>query len=492
MENDVKSKQLYNIEAEQAILGKIISNNEYFDSIEEILNDENYFYDVSNREIFKYIRNTINMGIRADSITLQNFFDSNSSIVAVGGSAYLSTLLNSAIGLIDVVSYAKIIKDLAVKRNMVLISESIINGVYKDSQKSSSEQLENAEKQLFDLSDKVVGNRGFSQISQNFKNIVSSIEKAKQEGQSITGVPSGIAVLDFILNGFRPSDLIVVGARPGMGKTAFAINLGVNIAKTFLEEFENNSSGDKKTKPKSVGFFSLEMSADQITSRIISLLTSIKSTDFQNLDKMNEENLKKIAEVSDTIAKLPFFIDDTASLSINAIRSRTRKLVERENLSFLIVDYLQLARGSSNSSRESDVKKVTEISQGLKAIAKEFNIPVMALSQLSRSAVQRTTEDKETTRMPELSDLRDSGSIEQDADIVIFLHRDSYYLHKPRSNASEEKIKEFQEMMSKIQNVMTLGIKKNRHGAIGERDIFCDLSINKFDDLADDSYELGR
>lgn len=471
MEESVKYKNLYNIEAEQIILGKIISNNDYFIKINEYLK-EDFFYELAHRQIYKYVINTIQRAtIVADSITLKNFFDNNEIISSIGGSSYLGTLLNISTGIFDIVSYAKLIQELAIKRNLILIGENLVTDVYNiNNNKTAADQIESTEGKLFELTSNNELNKGFINLGTSLARTIDQIIIAKERDNHISGVSCKLIDLDKLLGGFQLSDLIILAGRPSMGKTTLAINLAYNAALFFQEETE--ITGQKK----SVGFFSLEMPANQITSKILSIETGYNSDNFRK-GEINEEALIEITKKAEIISNVPLFIDDTPALSINAIRTKTRRLIKQENLSFLVIDYLQLLHGVNESSKSNRVLEISEITQGLKAIAKEFNIPIIALSQLSRLVEHR--EDKK----PQLSDLRESGSIEQDADVVIFIYRESYY--EERKKPSDDQLDKMQiwiERMSRLRNKSEVIIAKHRNGPIGSVNLFFNAETSKFGD----------
>jgi replicative DNA helicase len=468
-ESVIKRTDLFNLEAEQVILGSIIINNEYSHRISEFLMPE-HFYDPAHQKIYTQILHNINkVNIIANEVTLKQFFNNDETISSLGGALYLSTLLSKATGIIDITDYAHLVYDLALKRELVIIGEDIVNNTYKtDDQTSAQEQVEMAEGSLFNLVHQGSSNSDFKNISHALKETLERTLIAKQREGNISGVSSGLDDLDQILGGMQNSDLIILAGRPSMGKTALAINVAVNACKAM-----NVDSEDKKA----VGFFSLEMSADQLSARILSMETSINATKFRTGD-VNEEEWQAITQRSAEIAEMPFFIDDTPALSIAAIRTRTRRLIRKHNLGFLLIDYLQLIRGSSKRSEQNRVQEISEITQGLKAIAKEFNIPVVALSQLSRAVEQR--DDKR----PQLSDLRESGSIEQDADVVAFIYRESYYEERKRPDEEEaDKFSLWKEKMNKIRNVSEVIIAKQRNGPIGSIGLYFDAEFTRFNNL---------
>jgi replicative DNA helicase len=469
---EIIHRELFNIEAEQTILGTIIINNEYINRVIEFLLPE-HFYEPANKKIFEQISHTINkVNIIANQVTLKQFFENDQTIKAIGGLSYLSTLLSRATGVIDIGDYARLIYDLALKRELVMISENIACNAYRaNDQIGAIEQIEDAENQLFKLTQHGTSNSDFKNISVSLKQTLEKTLIARNRDSHISGISTGLDDLDRILGGMQNSDLIILAARPSMGKTALAINVAVNACK-----FINQNIDDPKDQ-KAVGFFSLEMSSDQLSARILSMETSINATKFRT-GEINEQDWEAITKRSAEIAKMPFFIDDTPALTISAIRTRVRRMVRKHSLGILFIDYLQLIYGTSKKSNENRVQEISEITRGLKAIAKEFNIPVMALSQLSRAVEQR--EDKR----PQLSDLRESGSIEQDADVVGFIYRESYYEERKRPGEDEpEKFERWKNRMNELRNRSELIIAKQRNGPIGSVNLYFDPEFTRFNNL---------
>lgn len=468
----IDRRELFNIEAEQSVLGTIILNNEYLNRVSEFLLPE-HFYEPAHQKIYSQIIHTVEKtNIVANQITLKQFFETDESIKALGGAAYLSNLLALASAIIDISNYGRIIYDLALKRKLVMIGEDIVVKANQiDDNLSAEDQIEIAETNLFNLTEHGGAKSDFKNISFSLKQTIDKTSIAKERGADISGISTGLSDLDQILGGMQPSDLIILAGRPSMGKTALGINIAVNSCKFLNKDVENQKD------QKAVGFFSLEMSADQLAARILSMECSINATKFRS-GQLSENEWEVMAMRSAEISKLPFFIDDTPALSISAIRTRARRMVRKHNLAFLLVDYLQLIRGVSSRSSDSRVQEVSEITQGLKAIAKEFNIPVIALSQLSRAVEQR--EDKR----PQLSDLRESGSIEQDADVVAFIYRDSYY--KERIRPSETEVEKFQKWKSEMQEVAHKSeviIAKQRNGPVGSVTLYFDAEFTRFGNL---------
>ena len=466
-------KELYNPEAEQIILGTIILNNEYLNRVSEFLLPE-HFYEPAHQKIYSQILHNIEkVNITANQVTLKQFFESEDTLKAAGGALYLSTLLASASMIVDIAQYARLIHDLALKRELVMIGEEIVNKAYKtDDRTSADEQIERAETSLFSLTNHGNGRSDFRNISVSLTETLEKTTIARKRDSHISGVSTGLTDLDRMLGGMQNSDLIILAGRPSMGKTALAINIAVNACK-FLNK---NLEGKDK---KAVGFFSLEMSADQLAARILSMESSINATKFRT-GQLSDMEWEAIAARSAEISKWPFFIDDTPALSIAAIRTRTRRMIRKHNLGLVFVDYLQLVKAvdSRGGAVENRVQEISQITQGLKALAKEFNIPVMALSQLSRAVEQR--EDKR----PQLSDLRESGSIEQDADVVAFIYRESYY-HE-RKQPPEADVAQFEAWkirMQELRNLSEVMIAKQRNGPVGNTHLFFDAEFTRFGNL---------
>ena len=464
--------ELSNIEAEQTILGTIILNNEYLTKVSEFLLAE-HFYDPAHQRIYEQIvHNVEKTNIVANKVTLKQFFNNDEIVKANGGANYMSTLLAQASAIVNIADYGRLVQDLALKRELVMIGENIVNKAYNLSEESSgTEQIELAEGTLFSLSNKGGVKSDFTNISVSLKQTLENTLIARKRDSHISGISTGLADLDKILSGLQNSDLLILAGRPSMGKTALAINLAVNACKNLNKDIK-----DEKDK-KAVGFFSLEMAADQLSARILSMESSINATKFRT-GNINDMEWEAIAARSAEIEKWPFFIDDTPALSISALRTRTRRMIRKHNLAFILIDYLQLVKGSSKKSSENRVQEISEITQGLKAIAKEFNIPVMALSQLSRAVEQR--DDKR----PQLSDLRESGSIEQDADVVAFIYRESYYLERKQPPESDvAKFEEWKEQVDNVRNVSEVIIAKQRNGPVGSVNLYFDAEFTRFSNL---------
>ncbi len=469
VENALTRTLPYNIQAEQMLLGSVIANNEVLNRVSEFLRSE-HFYEPIHKKIYHSINLIIEKGISATPVSLYNMFSGDEQFQAVGGNEYLNKLAILATTVINPNDYGRIIYDLSLRRDLISLGEEMITTAYDSGlDYAAVEQIEEAENKLFHLASEGFSERGFLNISDTIASSLTSIDRAMKSPDHITGVTSGLVDLDAKLSGFHKSDLVIIAGRPSMGKTAFAINLAVNACKALFEK--------KRTKEDtlpSVGVFSLEMSSEQLSTRMLSMYTKIDSSALRS-GKVNEQHYNELRAQAQMLSELPFFIDDTPALSISAIRTRARRLKRKNNLGILFIDYLQLIRGSSSTS-ENRVQEISEITQGLKALAKELGIPIIALSQLSRAVEQR--DDKR----PMLSDLRESGSIEQDADIVMFIYREEYYLSRRQPTPGTDKHNEWLETLNKVHNVAEIIIAKHRNGPVGTVQLFYDNRYSKFKD----------
>ena len=423
-----------NIEAEQTILGSILANNEIFDEITDQLN-EDYFFDPIHQKIFKIISNLISKGLLANPVTIKNFFDSKEELIEIGGIDYLIKLTKVSTTKNQIKYYSQLLSDLYIRRQLINISEETLEeSKNKDLEISGTNILENTERKLFEIAERGEFQRSFVTFKDALKETIDMATAAYKNDQGIVGVPSGLTDLDDRLGGLHKQDLIIIAGRPSMGKTALATNIAFNAS---LNIKKNNL----KT---SVAFFSLEMSSEQLSTRILAEQSRIKSNDIRR-GKINQDDFERFIEASKNLEMLPLHIDDTPAITISALSNRARRLKRKEGLDLIVIDYIQLMK-SSGFRNEGRVLEIAEITQGLKALAKELDVPVIALSQLSRQVEQR--EDKK----PQLSDLRESGSIEQDADVVMFVFREQYYLEKQEPKPGTAEHVEWQEKMSQIHN----------------------------------------
>lgn len=461
-----------NLQAEQMLLGSILINSELLNQVNEFLRAE-HFFEQLHQKIYDAIEKVIDKGLTATPVIVKSMLESDPLFQEVKGLEYLHKIATIAMLVINPRDYGKLIYDLALKRSLIAIGEEVVNTAYDSTpEHNATEQIEEAESKLYHLSSEGVNERSFVKFSVSIAQAMESINRAKKSPNNLTGLSTGFIDLDSKLLGFHNSDLVIIAARPSMGKTAFAINLAINAAKILRAKNKDTSFNEMPC----VGFFSLEMSSEQIAGRVLSIYTELDSTALKS-GKINEEDYNKICAASMEFSNLPIFIDDTPALSIAAVRARARRLKRKNNLAILFVDYLQLLHGTSNKSNNR-VLEVTEITQGLKAIAKELNIPVVALSQLSR-AVEGRVDNK-----PMLSDLRESGSIEQDADIVMFLYREEYYLSRTEPAPGTDKHNEWQAKLEEIRNITDIIVAKHRNGAIGNVRMYYNTQFSKFNNYA--------
>lgn len=483
-EDNVAFRELpHNHQAERAVLGALLSNNDAINRIADFLLSEHFFEPVHQR-IYRSIQNCMERGIIATPITLKNFFDHDAALAEVGGAEYLIRLAGLSVAVINLESHAKVVYDLALKRNLVSLGEIIVNTAYDPlEEKTAQDQIEEAEQELFTLASEGQGERGFIPLQRSLTAAIERASLAYKKKDQLSGISTKFIDLDHILGGLQNSDLLILAGRPSMGKTALALNVALNTCKSLVEEHEKAMAqapeDDQKQVCPSVGFFSLEMSAEQLASRMIAMDSGVNSSKMRSGNLSNDE-FAKLVESNKRLYQLPFFIDDTPAITISALRTRARRLKRKNNLAVLFIDYLQLVRSSSKMGKENRVQEISEITQGLKAIAKELNIPVIALSQLSRAVEQR--EDKR----PQLSDLRESGTIEQDSDIVMFIYREEYYEGRKEPPVDSDKYAEWQEKMARCMNKTDVIIAKQRNGPIGNVRLFFDSQTTSFQNLAED------
>jgi replicative DNA helicase len=459
----------HNQEAEQGLLGALMIDNRAVERVSEILRPEHLFVPV-HRRIYESILKLSDRGQTASPVTLKNYFDEDPDLKDLGGAEYLAELAASVYSIINVEDYAQRLYDLHMRRELITLGESIVNDSFShDIEKDAENIVEHAEAQLFSLAETGSGKGGFVSLRDSVLVALDHAEKAFHSDGGVTGVTCGLVDMDKKLGGLQSSDLLILAGRPSMGKTAFATTIAFNAAKAFAD------SGGKQGAI--TAFFSLEMSSDQLAGRILSMVSGI-SGDSIRKGNISQQEFTNFVAASQMMPQIPLYIDDTPALSISAVRTRARRLKRQHGLGLLVVDYLQLLRGTgSKQGMDNRVQEVSEITRGLKAIAKELNIPVIALSQLSRQVEQR--EDKR----PQLSDLRESGSIEQDADVVMFVYREEYYLARTEPEVGSDKHMEWQERMERAHNVGECIIAKARHGPIGTVRMLFNPNLTKFQDL---------
>ena len=464
-QNTQENKQPSNLEAEQALLGSILVNNDIIDEVSTLVSS-NIFYDPAHIKIYEVIESLNNKGMIANPITLKNFFEKDNMLSEVGGTEYLVKLTRFSGSVKQSIDYAKIIHEMYLRRELVQISDKLSSDtINANTQEQNAEDIiETTEKSLFDLAERGSFSQSFLKFNQALDQTIEMATQAMQNDQGIVGVPTGLTDLDEKLGGLHKSDLVILAGRPSMGKTALATNIAYNAAQNVL----------KKQEKSSIAFFSLEMSSEQLSTRILSEQARIKSDDIRR-GKVTEEEINRYIETSRNIYNLPLYIDETPAITIATLCNRARRIKRLFGLDMIVVDYIQLMRGTFNN-KDGRVQEISEITQGLKAIAKELSVPVVALSQLSRAVEQR--DDKK----PQLSDLRESGSIEQDADVVMFVYREGYYLQRKEPREATVEHAEWQAKMNEVAHLAQIIIGKQRHGPIGNVTLEFEERFTKFKD----------
>ena len=460
------SKHPANLEAEQALLGSILVNNDILDEISNVVSSK-IFYDPSHFKIYEVIESLNNKGMIANPITLKNYFEKEDILNDVGGTEYLVKLTRFSSSVKQAMDYAKIVHEMYLRRELVKISDNLNSETLNASadEKNAENIIESTEKSLFDLAERGSFSQSFLKFNKALDQSIELATQAMQNDQGIVGVPTGLKDLDQKLGGLHKSDLIILAGRPSMGKTALATNIAYNSAQNILDRQEKSS----------VAFFSLEMSSEQLSTRILSEQARIKSDDIRR-GKVSEEEINRYIETSRNIYNLPLYIDETPAITIATLCNRARRIKRLFGLSLVVVDYIQLMR-SNSVKNEGRVQEISEITQGLKALAKELSVPVLALSQLSRAVEQR--DDKQ----PQLADLRESGSIEQDADVVMFVYREEYYLERKQPKLGSIEHAEWQSKMNDVNGLADIILGKQRHGPTGTIKVEFEGIYTKFKDL---------
>ena len=465
-----------NIEAEQALLGAILVNNDAFYRVSDFLKPD-HFHEPIHKRIFEVVSDIIRMGKAATPITAKTFLPSDDKIGDITIAQYLVRLAASAVTIINAEDYGRAIYDLATRRSLIGIGGDIVNIAYDaPPDLVPRQQIEDAERRLFELAETGRYDGGFVSFPEAVKNAVDLANAAFMRDGHLSGTASGLADLDRVMGGLQRSDLIILAGRPGMGKTALATNIAFNVAAAFEGVQQADGTIEAKNGGR-VGFFSLEMSSEQLATRIISEQTEIPSSKIRR-GEITEADFEKLVACSQTMQHIPLFIDETGGISIAQLAARARRLKRQRGLDLLIIDYVQLMTGSSRKASENRVQEITEITTGLKALAKELAIPIIALSQLSRQVENR--DDKR----PQLSDLRESGSIEQDADVVLFVYREEYYLKNKEPKFGTPEHLQWQEDMAAIRGQGEVIIGKQRHGPTGTVKLGFQAEFTRFSDLA--------
>jgi replicative DNA helicase len=469
IQNKFEDKQPSNLEAEQALLGSILINNDIIDEVSSFVDSE-VFYDPAHIKIYEVIESLNKKGMIANPITLKNFFEKDNMLDEVGGTEYLVKLTRFSGSAKQAVDYGKIIHEMFLRRQLVQISDNLSTETLNANiQEQNAENIiENTEKSLFNLAEKGSFTKSILKFNEALDQTIEMATLAMKSDQGIVGVPTGLTDLDEKLGGLHKSDLVILAGRPGMGKTALATNIAYHASQNLLSRQEKSS----------IAFFSLEMSSEQLATRILSEQARIKSDDIRR-GKVTESEINRYIETSRNIYDLPLHIDETPAITISTLSNRARRIKRLHGLSLVVVDYIQLMRApSSNNRGENRVQEVSEITQGLKALAKELKVPVLALSQLSRAVESR--DDKK----PQLSDLRESGSIEQDADVVMFVYREAYYLENKQPKLGSIEHAEWQSKMNDVNGLADIILGKQRHGPTGTVKVEFEGIYTKFKDLS--------
>ena len=474
----------HNIEAEQALLGAMLINNESHDRVSAFL-DAVHFFDPLHGQIYETMAKLIQAGKLATPVTVKTFFETAEPINEhLTVPQYLGRLSANATTIINAHDYGRTVYDLAIRRTLISIGEDLVNVAFDSPVDSSPEdQIQEAEGALYALAEKGKYGQGFLGFGTALTHAIEMANNAYQRAGGLSGLATGLSDLDNKLGGLQQSDLIILAGRPSMGKTALATNIAYNIARNF-KSVQQTDGTTKVLDGAVVGFFSLEMSAEQLATRILSEQAEVGSEKIRR-GMIDEDQFRKLVSVSREMSEIPLYIDQTGGISIAQLAARARKLKRQRGLGCLIIDYLQLVTGSKRTG-EGRVQEVTEITTGLKALAKELQVPIIALSQLSRQVEQR--EDKR----PQLSDLRESGSIEQDADVVMFVFREEYYVERLKPNEGTQEFMEWQNKMMQVSGKAEVIIGKQRHGPVGSVQLAFESQFTRFSNLARDQYMPAR
>ena len=464
----------HSIEAEQQLLGAILTNNDIFDRVASIIGPS-HFYDPVHARIFDIASARISKNNLASPVTLKAFMEDDEGLKELGGPAYLARLAGAAISSFAVRDYAQMIYDLAVRRDLISLGRDISSKAAKvDVASEPREQIVEAEQALYKLAEQGRSESGFQSFLKAVTDAVNVANAAYQREGGLAGISTGLTDMDRKLGGLHKSDLLILAGRPSMGKTSLATNVAFNIAKAYRKGVRPDGT-EGTVEGGVVGFYSLEMSAEQLAARILSEASEVPSEQIRRGD-MTETEFRRFVDAAKSLEACPLYIDDTPALPIAQLAARARRLKRTHGLDVLMVDYLQLVKGTGKG--DNRVNEVSEITQGLKAIAKELDIPVVALSQLSRQVESR--EDKR----PQLSDLRESGSIEQDADVVMFVFREEYYKEREKPGDHDlEKMAAWQDEMERLHGKAEVIIGKQRHGPIGTVELSFEGRFTRFGNL---------
>ena len=479
-----------NIEAEAALLGALMIDNRLAEDIQMKLRPDHFFEPLHGR-IYEQILKLVDRNMIASPVTLRPLFEADEEMKELGGPSYLAQLTGSGAAVIGARDFADQVYELALLRALIGVGREMVENALDTSEDVDPKgQIEAAESALYRVAEEGGGEGSVKSFAQATKMAVQMAEKALNTGGGLSGVTTGLDSVNGKTGGLHHSDLLILAGRPGMGKTSLATNIAFNAAQRLVRDMEDGIT-QEKSAGAAVAFFSLEMSADQLATRILSEQSGISSENLR-MGKISQQDFRNLARAAGELENLPLYIDDTPGLTIAALRTRARRLKRQRGIGFIVIDYLQLLQGSGKSSDGNRVQEISEISRGLKTLAKELNVPVLALSQLSRAVEQREN------KRPQLSDLRESGSIEQDADIVLFVYREEYYVNfaKPKeasadagdNSAAVAAFQEWQTAMADVHGRAELIIAKQRHGSTGTVTLKFEPMITRFSDLADERY----
>jgi replicative DNA helicase len=472
MEQEAHRQLPYDVDVEQALLGAVLIDNYALERASALLKPE-HFYDPLHQRLFEAIERMWAKGHAVTPLTLKAAMEQDAGLAEVGGQAYLVSLARAAPALPNVKDYARILADLAMRRELIHIGEDIVNTAYEAPLDFvPAAQIDEAEKALYRIAERSrfgEGPRGFDVA---LAEAVHSAEQAMARGGQISGVPSGFNDLDSLLGGLHPSDLIIVAGRPGMGKTALATNMAFHASRLWAKDA---AEGAEPKRGSPVLLFSLEMAASQLSARILSEQTEIEMRKMRT-GRFTDQEWDRFVQAAQLLSDLPLYIDDTGGISIAQIAARARRLKREKHIGMIVIDYLQLVEPSRRF--ENRVQEISDVTKGLKALAKELSVPVMALSQLSRGV------DNRDDKRPVLSDLRESGSIEQDADVVMFVFREEYYLKSREPDAGTSEHADWLEKMERVHNRAEVLVEKHRHGPTNKVELFFDERFTRFSNLA--------
>src|SRR5215213_3404761 len=477
-----------NVEAEAALLGALMIDNRLAEDIQLKLRPE-HFYEPLHGRIYEQILRLLDKNMIASPVTLRPLFEADEEMKELGGPAYLAQLTGSGAAVIGARDFAEQIYELALLRALIGVGREMVEQALDTSEDVDPKgQIEAAEAALYRVAEEGGGEGSVKSFAEATRMAVQMAEKALNTGGGLSGITTGLENVNAKTGGLHHSDLVILAGRPGMGKTALATNIAFNTAQRFIQDTVVDGLAPEKSAGAPVAFFSLEMSADQLATRILAEQSGIPSENLR-MGKISQQDFRNLARAAAELESLPLYIDDTAGLSIAALRTRARRLKRQKGVGLIVVDYLQLLQGTGRNSNENRVNEISEISRGLKTLAKELEVPVVGLSQLSRAVEQR--EDKR----PQLSDLRESGSIEQDADIVLFIYREDYYLKAvepdyplPDEIEKQAKYEAWKEKYDPVAGRAEIIVAKQRHGSTGIVRVRFDGRTTKFSDAADDGY----